>query len=115
MDVDADPVDRGRPLLLQGADDGVLDEAGVTRLSLSRRGEPGVGLGDLLVQVGQLGGHTLTRLLRHIRQLLADVGAGDGRHLRGGGLGLVLGPAVVVGLVRRGVEVRPDQPAPTER
>ncbi|MDH6551757.1 hypothetical protein M2162_005854 [Streptomyces sp. SAI-041] len=115
LDVDADPVDRGRPLLLQGTDDGVLDEAGVVRLGLSRRGEPGVGLGDLLVEVGQFRGHPLTRVLRHVRQLLTDVGARDGGHLRRGGLGLVLRPAVVVGLVRRSVEVRPDKPAPAER
>ena len=68
-DVDVDPVDGGRPLGLQRAEDGVVDVAGVTRLGLARVRETLVGLRDLLVELRQLLVDTLAGAVRHIGQL----------------------------------------------
>lgn len=112
LDVDPDAVQRRGPLVLQRAEDRVLHEPGVTRLSLARRCEPGVGLGDLLVEVRQLRTHAVPGAVRDVRQLLADVRALDRGDLCPGCLRLVLSR---VRLMSRCVEVRPDKPAPTER
>lgn len=111
-DLQLDPVDDHRAVVLQRAEDGVLDEARVPRLRVPGGGEPLVGGGDLLVERRQLSVDLAPRLVRNAGQLLTDVRTGDGRDLCGGGLGGVVSR---VALVRRGVEIRPDQPTPTDR
>src|SRR5690606_12103932 len=111
VDLQLDAVEQHLPPVLERTQNGVLDEVRVPGLRAARGDQALVGVGDLLVHRGQFAVDLATRPVRHVAQLLAHVRTVDRDDLRH----VPFRPVVRRLLVRRWVDVRPDQPAPTER